>query len=180
MRPKLALIFALAAFLVTVPVVGCGEKEGEEAREAVEGEPLHLGGLIYNVAITRFLNPADVEDSAYLAGQQPPPVDQSYLGVFLTISNEEDEEIGSATGYAVTDSTEREYEPLETASAHALEIGVPVPADDQIPAADTTASQSAIQGSLLLFLVADDVSAARPLELQIEGPEESGHIELDI
>jgi len=180
MRTKVALIVGLTAFLAAMPLVGCGEKEGEEAQEAVEGEPLHLDGLIYNVAITRFLNPGDVEDKAYLVGQQPEPLDQSYLGVFLTITNEEGEEIGSATSYTVTDATEREYESLETASAHALDIGAPVPADGRIPAPDTIASQSAIQGSLLLFLVDDDVSAARPLELQVEGTGESGHIELDI
>ena len=180
MRSKVALIFGLAAFLVAMPLAGCGEKEGEEALEAVEGEPLHVGGLIYNVAITRFMNPDEVEDRAYLVGQEPEPADKSYLGVFLTIDNEEEEAIQSAATYTVTDSTEREYESLETESVHALDIGASVPADDKIPGADTPASESVIQGSLLLFLVDDDVSAARPLELQIEGADGSGHIELDI
>ncbi len=180
MRTKIALIFGLATFLIALPLAGCGEKEGDEALEAVEGEPLHVGGLIYNVAITRFMNPAEVEDQAYLVGQPAEPVGESYLGVFLTIDNEESEAVPSATSYLVTDASEREYEPLETESVHALDLGAVVPADDKIPAADTPASESPIQGALLLFLVDDDVSAARPLELQIEGPRGSGHIELDI
>lgn len=180
MRTKVALIFGLAAFLVAMPLAGCGEKEGEEALEAVEGEPLHLGDLIYNVAITRFLNPSEVEDQAYVTGQPQAPVGQSYLGVFLTISNKEDEEIPSATTYTVTDATERVYEVLETESVHALEIGASVPADDELPVDDSPAAESVIQGSMLLFLVDDDVSAARPLELQILGVRGSGHIELDI
>ncbi len=64
MRTRVATIIGLLAVLaLAVPVAGCGdEEEGDEAPEAVEGEPLELGELIYNVSITRFLNPNITED----------------------------------------------------------------------------------------------------------------------
>ncbi len=46
----------------------CGE---EEESEVVEGEPIEVAGLEYNVQITRFLNPDDTEDAEYLVGQPP-------------------------------------------------------------------------------------------------------------
>lgn len=180
MRARTTFIFTALALLVAMPLAACGEKEGAEALEAVEGEPLHLDDLIYNVAITRFLNPEEIEDAQYLEGQPPAPAGQSYLGVFLTIVNETDSERSSADEYTVTDASERHYEPLESDSAYALEIGVPVPADHAIPADDTTASTGPIQGAMLLFLVDDDVSEERPLELEIESAEGTGVVELDI
>lgn len=181
MRAKVAFTLGLVALLVAVPLAGCGEKEGEEALEAVEGEPLHLEGLIYNVAITRFLNPNETSDAEYLIGQPPEPSGQSYLGVFLLITNEnDDDDIESAENYAVTDASARHYEWLESKSPYALDVGAIVDGDGAIPAPDTTAAAGPIQGAMLLFLVDDDVSEERPLELEIESPGETGVVELDI
>jgi hypothetical protein len=178
--PKVAFLVGLVALLAAVPLAGCGEKEGEEALEAVEGEPLHLDGLIYNVAITRFLNPEETSDEAYLEGQPPEPAGKSYLGVFLLITNESSEARESAEGYAVKDASGRIFEPLRSESAYALEIGAEVPADSTLPEDDTTAAAGPIQGSMLLFLVDDDVSEERPLELELETGSETGIVELDI
>ena len=60
----------LAGLALSSAVAGCGE---EELTEVVEGEPIELAGLDYNVQITRFLNPDDAEDAQYLVGQPPPP-----------------------------------------------------------------------------------------------------------
>lgn len=46
--------------VVSLAIAACGE---EETHEVVEGEPLELGELSYNVQLTRFLNPDDPEDS---------------------------------------------------------------------------------------------------------------------
>ncbi len=181
MRAKVAFTLGLVALLAAVPLAACGEKEGEEALEAVEGEPLHLEELIYNVAITRFLNPNEISDAEYLVGQPPEPTGESYLGVFLRITNEDDEEtVESADAYAVTDAGGRIYEPLESESPYALEIGAPVPPDGALPEADTTAAEGPIQGAMLLFLVDDDVSEERPLELEVEAASDTGRVELDI
>ena len=63
MRAKVALVLGLVALLAGVPLAGCGEEEGQDALESAEGEPLELGDLIYNVAITRFLNPSLTSDA---------------------------------------------------------------------------------------------------------------------
>ena len=80
----------------------------------------------------------------------------------------------------MTDASGREYEPLESESPYALEIGATVEADGTIPEPDTTAAAGPIQGAMLLFLVDDDVSEERPLELEIESADDTGVVELDI
>lgn len=181
MRAKVAFVLGLVALLAAVPLAGCGEEEGQDAVEAVEGEPLELDGLIYNVAITRFLNPALTSDAEYLIGQEPEPAGKSYLGVFLLITNEDDDEaVESAGGYEVSDTSGRTYEPLPTETPYALEVGAPVDADSNLPAPDTTAAEGPVQGAMLLFLVDDDVSENRPLELEIDSESGPGTVELDI
>ena len=104
-----------------------------------------------------------------------------YLGVFLLITNDsDDEEFAIADEFAVTDASGRIYEPLESESPYALEPGATIAADGAIPVADTTAAAGPIQGAMLLFLVDDDVSEERPLELEIDAPEGTGIVELDI
>ena len=183
MRTRVATIVGLLAVLaLAVPVAGCGDdEEGEEVPEAVEGEPLELGDLLYNVSITRFLNPNITEDMAYLEGAPEEPQGMSYLGVFLQIKNETDEDVTSADHYAVVDGSHRVYEPSELETEFSLDVGVTVPADGVVPRLDTVAAAGPTQGALLLFLVEDDVSEERPLELEVEdavGGE--GLIELDI
>ena len=179
MRSRLAPILVLLALLcLAVPLAACGE---EETTEVVEGQPLELGELRYNVAITRFLNADDIEDSGYLVGQPTEPPGKSYLGVFMIVSNESDEEsFPSASQFTVLDTTGTEYEPLETESPYALEIGADVPADGELPVPDSTAAEGVIEGAMLLFLVDDEVAENRPLKLEIGSPTGSGEVELDI
>ena len=82
-----ALLAALVACLAAL--AGCGAEE--EEGHAVEGEPLELGELLYNVQITRFLNEESIEDRAYLEGAEPLAEGEQYLGVFIRIMNEGEE-----------------------------------------------------------------------------------------
>ena len=182
MRTRVATIVGLLAVLaLVVPIAGCGDEEGEEVPEAVEGEPLHVGDLIYNVSITRFLNPNIVEDEGYLEGAPEEPVGKSYLGVFLQIKNETDEDLPSADEYSIVDGSHRTYEPFDLETEFSLEVGAEVPADGVIPVPDSVPAAGPTQGALLLFLVDDDVSEERPLELEVVTPGDGeGKIELDI
>lgn len=180
MRRRIALALALLALPAAgLGLAGCG---GEEKDEVVEGEPLELGELKYNVVVTRFLNPDDVEDREYLAGLPAPPPQQSYLGVFMTIGNENDDEaIPSAHGYRISDNTHQTYEPVESPdNPYTLEVGATVPAEGELPLDDSTAASGPIEGALILFLVDDQVSENRPLELEIESVFGNGLVELDI
>ncbi len=167
----------LGSLVLSGIAAGCGE---EELTEVVEGEPIELAGLSYNVQITRFLNPDDAEDAQYLVGQPPPPSGSEYLGVFMVITNRDEEPRPSATNYVVRDTLEQEFEPLESESPYALEVGEEVPAEGQLPLPDTAAETGPNQASLLIFEVSDDVSENRPLDLEIETFDGAGEVILDI
>jgi hypothetical protein len=179
MRPRTALIAALALVLVAFTGVlsACGE---EEESEVVEGEPIEVAGLEYNVQITRFLNPDDTEDAEYLVDQPPAPPGTEYLGVFMVVENETEEPRPSATDYTVVDTLHTEYEFVESESPYALEVGAEVPAEGQLPIPNTTAATGPNQGSLLIFNVDDNVGDNRPLKLEIQTFDGVGEVILDI
>lgn len=176
-RPLPILAALLLVLALTGALAGCGS---EEETEVVEGEPLELGDLSYNVGLTRFLNPDDNEDAEYLVGLPPAESGTYYLGVFMTIANETDQALSSAEGYVVRDTLENEYLPVESESPYALEIGAEVPAEDVLPLPDTTAATGPNHGALLIFLVEDAVSENRALLLEIVSAEGSGDVILDI
>ncbi|MDQ3730017.1 MAG: hypothetical protein M3355_10555 [Actinomycetota bacterium] len=183
MRTPVASLAVFCAVMgVALPIAGCGEEHSDdETPEVVEGEPLELGELVYNVAITRFLNPNIVEDSAYLEGAPEEPNGMSYMGVFILIKNEGDKEVPSAGSYEVVDGSHRVYRPVEgVETPFSLDVGANVPVEGEIPASDTVAASGPTQGALLLFLVDDDVSEERPLELEVSTVLGEGMIELDI
>jgi len=178
-RPPVAILLCLLAAAAFASALGaCGEEEPET--EVVEGEPIEIGDLSYNVQLTRFLNPDDNEDAEYLVGQPAAEPGTEYLGVFLVIENETDEERPSASAYVVKDTLDTEYEPLESESPYALEIGADVPAEGQLPLPNTTPATGPNQGSLLTFQVDAEVGENRPLKLEIDSSGGLGEVILDI
>jgi hypothetical protein len=171
---------ALSLAAIVAGVAGCGE---EESKEVVEGEPLELGELRFNVQLTRFLNPADREDGDYLEGQQvPPPAGQEYLAVFIEIDNEgdADERLPTGSDLRVADTTGQAFQAVESDSPFALELGGNIDPHSEVPAPDTPAASGPTQGSIVLFLVPDGIGENRPLELEVVHRGEDGTIELDI
>lgn len=168
----------LAGLALAGGLAACGEEE--EKTEVVEGEPIELAGLDYNVQITRFLNPDDNEDAGYLVGQPPPAPGSGYLGVFMVILNHEEDVRPSATNYVVRDTLGDEFETLPSQSPYALEVGADVPAGEGLPLPDTTAQSGPNQASLLIFQVSDDVNENRPLKLEIQTYAGTGEVILDI
>ena len=150
----------------------------------VEGEPLELGDLRFNVAITRFLNPNDVEDAEYLEGLPPPPLNEDYLAVFMTVENEGDSEVAAAERDRRSrprTSAGQVYEPIETESLFALDLGAPLPAGEEAPAPDTAAASGPVQGSFVLFLIpkeAQELTGRSSSRSTRDG--EHGIIELDL
>jgi hypothetical protein len=182
MRPgdkgALALAFVLA--LALVGVAGCGSDEG---READEGVPIKLGELEINVQLTRFLNPTDPEDKAYLAGQTvPTPTGKSYLGVFLTMKNHGSEptRLPTTAQMTVVDTTGAGYQAIPSSTPYAVPLGTTLAGGGEIPVPDSPANSGPTQGSIVLFLVDQGISENRPLKLEIEHEGETGEITLDI
>jgi hypothetical protein len=174
----LASAVVLAAALLAP---GCGSTDPESDLTVEEGQPVKLGGLVYNVQITRFLNPSDPEDKAYLSGQRPPANDQFYLGVFMQIENEADSAQQVATGLTVVDTEGTEFKPVPSDSLFALKPGTKVAAQGELPEPETTAASGPIQGSMVLFRIDEEAIQARPLTLDIPSPGGPvAEVELDI
>ncbi len=165
----LALAFALAA---------CGSES--HSKDVVEGQPVTLGELKYNVIFSRFLNPSDNEDSAYLIGQDPAPPGSAYFGVFLEVQNESEEPQTLADSFTITDADHETFEALESESLYALPFGGEVESQEQIPILDSTPQKGPIEGSLVLFELPASASENRPLVMSIPGPEGPATVTLDL
>jgi hypothetical protein len=182
MRTRVAAIAlcVLTALVLAGALSACGAGNGSDESEVAEGEPIAIGGLEYNVQITRFLNRDDTEDAEYLVGMPPPKPGTEYLGVFLVITNPTDAARPSASNYVVTDTLDNEYNHLDSVSPYALDVGSDVAGKGQLPLVDSTAGTGPNQGSLLIFEVSDTVSDNRPLQMKIETFGGSGEVTLDI
>jgi hypothetical protein len=176
-RIALPLLAALA-LAATLALAACGADE--ESKEVVEGQPVTLGELQYNVTFSRFLNPKDNEDSAYLVGQPPAPEGSSYFGVFLEVHNEDEESHELPEGLTVSDADGTEFEALESESLYAFPFGGEVESEEQIPILDSTPQQGPIEGSLALFLLPESATENRPLTMEIPGEEGPAEVTLDL
>ncbi len=147
----------------------------------MEGMPLHLGDLSYNVVISRPLNPNDVEDRQYLQGAPPLPDDQFYLGIFIQIHNSGDSSQTVPTDFKVIDTQQDSWMAVPLHNPFALDLGSPIGGGGSLPPAESAAANGPIQGSLVLFLVDQSANENRPLELEVPSTSgEAGRIELDL
>jgi hypothetical protein len=179
-RPLLSLLALLALLLLVVGVSACGYES--ESTHVMEGESVELGELKYNVTFSRYLNPKDNEDEAYLVGQKEAPKGESYFGVFLEVQNESDEPQVLPSSLTITDVDENEFEVLESESIFALPFDGEVESEEQIPRLDTPAQLGPIEGSVAIFLLPESASENRPLTLHIPGGEgeEGAEVTLDL
>jgi hypothetical protein len=186
MRPSPRSAALVCAALLAAALGGCGEEEGEPKRE---GLGVHLGGLQYNVFITRQLNVRDVEDRGYYQGRDAPPGAELY-GVFIEVCN--NSESGgpkpAADEFKVVDTQGNEFEPLALPASNlfayrARDLGPRA----CIPEEGTIAETGPTSGAILIFQLPNTASENRPLELEIarplgadlEGPRQA-KIELDL
>src|SRR4051812_4421333 len=174
--PMLVMLF-LAALVVAVS--GCGYESSET--DVVEGEPVELGDIHYNVIFSRYLNPSDTEDSAYLVGQAPPDPEMAYFGVFFEVQNKNEESKPLPDKFTIEDSDHQVFESLPSESLYAFPFGGEVESQEQIPVNDSTPAQGPIEGSVVLFLLPEEASQNRPLVLEIHSPDgETGEVTLDL
>jgi hypothetical protein len=178
-RRTLLPLFALLALLALgVAVSACGYSS--DSKEVVEGEPVQLGELKYNVTFSRYLNPNDNEDAAYLVGQPPAAEDSNYFGVFFEVQNESDEPQTLPSTLTISDAEDNTYGALPSESLYALPFEGEVEPEEQVPVLDSPAQQGPIEGSVAIFLLPEEASANRPLTLHIESGGEKGEVTLDL
>ena len=176
----LLLLALLALLVLAVGVSACGYES--DSKHVTEGESVELGELKYVVTFSRYLNPNDTEDEAYLVGQEDPPKGETYFGVFFEVQNESDEPQTLPSTLTITDVDDNEFEVLESESIFALPFDGEVEAEEQVPRLDTPAQQGPIEGSVAIFLLPESASENRPLTLHIPGNEgeEGAEVTLDL
>jgi hypothetical protein len=177
-RLVLPLLAALALAVLTATISACGYSS--DSKDVVEGEVVELGDLKYQVVFSRFLNPNDNEDSAYLVGQQPPQKGSAYFGVFLEVQNKSEEDQTLAETFTIADADDEIFDALPSESLYAFPFGGEVESQEPIPAPDSTPQQGPIEGSLVLFELPSSASENRPLTLSIDGPEGPAEVTLDL
>jgi hypothetical protein len=176
---RLAPLFAALALLGLVFFVSaCGYSS--DSKDVVEGEVVELGELKYQVIFSRFLNPSDTEDSAYLVGQPPAPKGSAYFGVFLEVQNHSEETQDLADSFTITDADDQTFGSIPSESLYAFPFGGEVESQEPIPTPDSTPQQGPIEGSLVLFKLPASASENRPLILSIPGPEGPAEVTLDL
>ena len=179
-------VLALAGAFVS----GCGENPREN-NASREGLPKRVGGIDYNVYITRELNLKDVEDSGYYQGPEASPGFALY-GVFLTACNPSTSatspNIPAADDFTVIDTQGHRFRPLSLPAGNIWAYH-PRPLKHQacVPKAGTLASSGPTNGALLIFKLPLSTLENRPLDLEIVSPpdphtgqSQTGRIELDI
>jgi hypothetical protein len=177
-RLVLPLLAALLLGLLALTVSACGYSS--DSKDVAEGEVVELGDLKYQVVFSRFLNPNDNEDAAYLVGQPPLPKGSSYFGVFLEVQNKSEETQKLADSFKIKDADEETFEAIPSESLYAFPFGGEVESQEPIPAPDSTPQQGPIEGSLVLFELPSVASENRPLTLFIAGPEGPAEVKLDL
>lgn len=177
-RNALPLLAAIALVTAAFALSACGASS--DSKDVVEGEPVELGELQYNVVFSRFLNPNDNEDSAYLVGQPAPSKGSGYFGVFVEVQNESEEPQKLADSFTIADAGHQTFEALDSESLYALPFGGEVESQEQIPVLDSTPQQGPIEGSLVLFELPASASENRPLTLSIPGPDGPATVTLDL
>jgi hypothetical protein len=171
----------LVALIVCVGVLLAGCGSSDDATQVAEGAPLRLGDMEYNVVITRYLNPNDQEDRAYLKGAPPLPNKDYYLGVFMQIKNNGGTTQVIPSDMKVVDTDGHIYSPAPLHNDFSLDLGSQVKADGVVPDPESPAANGPVQGSMALFLIDEASVDARPLELVIPGAgDETGEIQLDL
>src|SRR3954453_20928170 len=178
---RLGSVLAPAVVIVIGALLSGCDTSPENANQVSEGQGMKLGDLLYNVQITRILNPGDKEDSAYLVGQKAPDPDQYYLAVFMRIDNEGSGSADVPNDFNIVDTVGDTFDPIPSQSLFALKLGATVHPGDQLPEPETTAANGPIQGSMVLFRITGAAIQDRPLTLEIHSPDGStGEVELDI
>jgi hypothetical protein len=185
---------ALLALPALLALSACGDSHtkvttGTYAGESGANAPyLNVGPMIYEVQLSREMNPFDTEDAAYLQGLSPAERQlapgQEWFGVFLQVYNNSSTELPIADSVTISDTQGNTYIPIvpNQTNQFAYRAGM-VPAKGQLPVPDSVADFGPTQGALLLYKIQIVSLDNRPLTLKIASPNdpaETASAELDV
>ncbi len=192
--PPRKTILAGLVVLAALALGACGDSHsrvttGTYAGASGKNAPyLNVGPLVYEVQISRELNPYDTEDSAYLTGLTPAQrqlhAGEEWFAVFMQVYNNSDLPHPVATDVRVSDTEGNTYLPIvpDANNVFAYRAGH-VPPGNRVPPADTVAFEGPTQGAVLLYKIKVTSLDNRPLTLKIADPGDAAHTasaELDV
>jgi len=183
MRRPLVL---LAVLLAGLALNACGNADKPASEGDTEATYLQLGGLQYQVQISRQLNPFDVEDSSYVQGAaDPTPTgrDDTWFGVFMRVYNATDVPHEATADFEIHDTQGNVYRPVPIANTNVFRYQpTMLGKSQQIPTPGSAAFNNPIRGGLLLFRLKINSFENRPLTLVITQPGVPGeaHVPLDV
>jgi hypothetical protein len=181
----LKLIIPLCAAVVLL--AGCGDKMSVVKNADTEGVTVDVGGLKYQVQISRFLNQNDVEDQYYLRGlpagtNLDPGKDAVWFAIFMRVKNESGGTLTPTSDFKITDTQDNSFEPLQVDEKvnPFLYVPVPIPHAGVLPEPESPAATGPIQGAMILFSIKSDALPNRPLVLHIGTGSEAAEVDLDL
>ncbi len=178
-KKTLRLVLVLTVGALAVTLGGCARTTltGVSQDQLSAGtEPyFNVGGVTYQIQISRQLNPFGTEDVQYLSGVQGAQdldADQLWFGVFLWAKNQSKQVRDSASTFAIVDSEGTVYHPtVLNASVNPYAwTSQPLSQNEIEPQPDTTAGNGSTGGGLILFKLNESVYSNRPLTLEIFKP----------
>jgi hypothetical protein len=182
------------ALLAAVLLGACGESHtkvttGTYAGESGASAPyLDVGPLVYQVQLSRELNPFGVEDAAYLQGLTPAQrklaPGEEWFGVFIQVYNNSSGARLASNSVTVTDTQNNLYAPVapDQSNQFAYRGGL-IEGNSRLPVPDSVAANGPTQGALLLYKIQVVSLDNRPLELKIVSPTNAAQFasaELDV
>jgi hypothetical protein len=188
------LILTLPALLAALALGACGDSHTKVSTGTYAGESganapyLDVGPLVYEVQLSRQLNPYDTEDAAYLRGLTPEQLKlepgEEWFGVFMQVYNNGETAHPAASELTISDTRGVRYTPIVPGQGNEFAYrGGIVPGNDRLPVLSSVASNGSTQGSLLLYKIKNESLENRPLTLLIVDPADSAltaSAELDV
>jgi hypothetical protein len=191
LRKPLSIVLAV---LAAVALAACGDSHtrvttGTYAGESGKNAPyLNVGSLVYEVQLSRELNPYNEEDFQFLQGLTPQQAKlepgQEWFAVFVQVYNNGQDRQPVATDFTITDTQGNTYSPITPGQVNqfAYRAGT-VAGHGRVPEPNTIAANGPTQGALLLFKIQVVSLDNRPLELKIVDPTDAAQTasaELDV
>jgi len=165
---------------------GCGSPDTRSLAET-EGLYVDVGPLSYQVQISRYLNPGDTEDKAYLTGLPPGTTqagkDDVWFGVFMRVKNYSDKTQTPASDFTIEDTEGNKFQPtaLDTKLNAYAYNPTPLPASQWLPNPQTPPGINPIAGELILFRLGTADLQNRPMELHInQAGQQEAIVSLDL
>ena len=185
---------ALLAVAAVMALSACGSSHSKVSTGTYAGESganapyLDVGPLIYEVQISRQLNPWNNGDSTYLQGVLPSQSrllpGQEWFAVSVQVYNETTKPLLATNAITLTDTQGNVYRPIPVGPTNLFAYrGGVVRSKSMLPVPGTPSHVFGGQGQVMLFKIATISLDNRPLEIKIVNPlnpHSSASAELDV